>query len=292
MTQILPKDLPKPSRRGTVVVLLALLIVAFFCNNLFVPAGFHSGPGDNLLVGFVIGACIAQLNLISVWAAISQGHVIIRLPWAYLLVEIMWASLVLGNRWDGYYLTNGDMLSLGVVLAVCCTVAQVPLWIASRVYHWRLLGPSTSPDRPDTDTSQFQLGHMFLGTVILAVSLAASRPLFLGSKGDYKFGLDGQMYFLVLVLAVVNLVTVIPAIWAAFFMRVSLPMLGIWLSASLGITAIEMAVLCAALGLPPSLFKVSVVFLIMNATQIGVVFFVLKMLIRAGFRFAKQRETF
>jgi hypothetical protein len=149
--------------------LLLILMIAFFLNNQAVAELFrhvNSGP-ETLLLGTLLGVVIGQINLISIWAAMAQGPIIVRLPWAYLLVVLVWVSVLLPNL--DKRIANEDIATVGFLLAAGCTVAQLPLWIARRGFGWQLVIRRSVDESPET--SSYSLTHMFVGILILAVTL-------------------------------------------------------------------------------------------------------------------------
>ena len=80
-----------------VVAIVGAMICVLAVFNLFVLLAFDGTMPGNVLValmrGLTLGVFIGQLNLISIWAAITQGSLISRLPWAILLTVALWCSL-------------------------------------------------------------------------------------------------------------------------------------------------------------------------------------------------------
>ena len=125
-------------RLGTIGGLILLhLGVDFFCPRIVFQASHNEK-----VEGIVLGICMAQLNLIAIWAALTNGRWIVRLPWALLLTMLMWFGLSLGNRLhpESFYrgrFSSDSAIKLGAILLGGALVAQVPLWIARVVFRWR-----------------------------------------------------------------------------------------------------------------------------------------------------------
>ena len=266
--------------------LLLAVIGLFLINNLLIGTLFDWPSRQELLqailLGTAIGVVIGQLNLISIWAAIAEGPIIVRLPWAYLLVVVIWASVAVGNVLsDG--IDHEAIWTLGAMLALGCTVAQAPLWIASRWFRWRLIGPGRVGEQ--ADDVRFNLKHLFIGTFFLAVVLGFCRFIFLSVEGDIQFITDGDLYVGLSIMAVVNLVTVVPAIWAAFLWPLS------WQSALAGvaavgsITVIQVVIFSFLFG--GGDIEEYLAFWAINLAQVLAVYVTLRAMRRFGFKLAR-----
>lgn len=106
---------------------IGMIVTVCCCANVMTPALFSEGPGTSfkaVIVGSLIGAAIAQINLIAMWAALSAGSWIVRLPWALLLTLAMTSSFGVGIRADGG--SGGDVMLLLAIFAMAVIVAQIP----------------------------------------------------------------------------------------------------------------------------------------------------------------------
>jgi hypothetical protein len=196
-------------------LLLLAVLAAFLAVDLLTPVCM--GPGPSLVAMAMIGVCIAQLNLIAVWAALAPGNVFFRLPWSLLLTVLMWYSLVIGNRLVGKNLSPNDAWTLGTILLGGVAVAQVPLWRASRVHRLRLASAERiallAGDRP----LQFRIAHLLLGTVFLSVALSLGQMVLPSGQVTHLDLLDPEPVIVLTSVAVCNLVVTVPCIWAANF---------------------------------------------------------------------------
>ena len=236
----------KVGTRTVVGLMIATLLVA----DLFVQSAIEKNVDSpipiTLLSGILVGQFIGQLNLISVWAAVSPGSLLTRLPWALLMTSLMWAAYVV--RLPGISASD-SAATVGMLLAIGCVVAQVPLWLASRIFRWRLLS-STNDDL--LAEHQFNLGQMFLGTVLLAASLAVGRIIVQSSAAVPSAGwlFDWQAYCFLVAFILANLFLVVPCIWAAFYVAPTAKSAGIAIAVAAAITGLQFGGLCLVIGGP------------------------------------------
>lgn len=264
------------------------LTLVLLLTNLLVVASLDdpvASPFQAMLTGLLLGQFIGQFNLVSIWAAISEGSLLVRLPWALLLTVLMWATLVAGSQFEpAFSFSEREIIALGMLLAFGCVVAQVPLWIASRLFGWRLM--RVAQGAPE-ESGQFSLGQMFLGTVLLAATLAILRQLMLPRQlNDLSFDvLSGQELAFVVALTICNLMLVVPGIWATYFVRISAGRVVAAIAVICAVGVLEFIGLCLAIGGPGSdVFEWGLLFCALNLGQVGVVYFSLLLLKRgAGF---------
>ena len=153
---------------------LGILIAGFLGLDFALPLlfpGSHAGD-PAVLLAVLFGSCIGQINLIAVWAALAQGNFVVRLPWSALLVTMMWHALILGNRmtWDTFFHLY-DAVLLGAFLLAGIVTAQIPLWIARKVFRWQLISRGAPAAPPAHGRLQFNLQQMLLATTLLSVAL-------------------------------------------------------------------------------------------------------------------------
>lgn len=231
-------------RWGTIGgLILVHLIVDFFC-----PLFAFRGPDQMFVQMIVLGICVAQVDLIAVWATLGGGRWIVRLPWAVLLATLMWFGMVWGNRVAHPSTFQAeDALQLGVVLLGGIFVAQVPLWIARAAFRWRLQTPRIHSAVGIRDT-QFQIFHVMLGTTLVAVALALGRAAL--PPGEIRMPrLDRELPALLAATAICNVLITAPCIRIAFA-RWSLVLVSalVWILYVLVVSVIEIATLIAVLG--------------------------------------------
>lgn len=272
---------------GNQRTLVVIAVIFFVClaNNLVIGEAMDANDGPGFLLGLAIGTCAAQLNLISIWAAISPGSPIVRLPISCLLLTFMWFSLVLGNRLAGG-IDAQAVSQLGVVLLVCCAVAQIPLWIASRVFGWRFTRSLGNHD----EHARFNLSEMFIATILIAGALALVRVLLPTDASDFTFVIEPQLITLLSVLTVVNLITVLPSIWATFVWNASLVTAIKVVIGLTVITLVEVGAVFAILGSGPEPGEVIPVFLAINLGQVGIVWGALWLLKWVGYDLVRVHE--
>ena len=287
--------------RPKFVVVCSLIVGLLFVNiGLGVTMKKNFNPSEGFLKaslsGLLIGQYIGQLNLISVWAAVSTGSVILRLPWALLLVVLMWGSLVFGQYFAGGWnpsAVGDDTLFLGFLLGYGCLVTQIPLWIASRAFRWRLVATDDNNDL----SGQFNLQQMFVGTVLLAGTLSICRWILSDVKWS-QFWLAGlmpwQLWTFLVPLAFCNLVFVVPSIWAAFLVKATpARLLGATALLSL-VGPIELLVICAFLGESPPRTEFPQWMLLFSMLHLGQMFIVYGTLVLlkrvAGFQLIRVED--
>jgi hypothetical protein len=264
------------------------VIAAYLGCDLAVGGIFELGPQREALLALLLGLYLAQINLIAIWAALVPGRVIVRWPWAWFLAALMWYAMILGNRihdgWREPRFDRSDALTLGAVLLFGVIAAQVPLWIARR-WQWRLV--PEAPDASDVpqDERQFSLRQLLLGMVLLSVALGMGRWIL--PPGSAGVDLNHELPILLPVLAIVNMLVVLPCIWGAFLEWRLLPVLAVvWFMYALVVTAIEIGVLVAFLG--PAGDDIFSMFLLFNLAQCLAVTGTLMVLRVAGFRLIRQ----
>jgi hypothetical protein len=262
--------------------LIAGLICLFVGINLAVASLIDAN--EECVFGVVVGICVGQVNLIALWAALASGNVLVRLPWSLLLGVAMWYSLVFGARLTGNFaFLPGDATLLGAILLVGIVCAQIPLWIAGKVFCWKLLrGPLTFESR------QFSLRQLLAGMFLLSAALAAGR-IVLPDGSRWDSFMEYELWVLVAALIVSNLVITLPCIWGSFARLRWLLLLSLaWLVYCAVLTAIEFGALCALLGSPGrDWYETALAFYLINVAQCGTVFSVLLLLRSVGFRFVR-----
>ena len=163
----------RPPKRRVVWPISGIVIYAFLLLDFVTPYEFHAGADWRTFV--LVGICIGQVNLIAAWAVLAPGNLVVRLPWSLLLTLAMWYALVLGNR-VSHLTAVEDAILLVAVLLAGVTIAQVPLWIAKKVFGWRLIRGAHETVQSPQGPWQFNLQHLLLATFLLAVALAPFSP--------------------------------------------------------------------------------------------------------------------
>ena len=273
-------------RRRTAFTLTGM-IAAMFMTDVLV-AGASNEPhslASAVYSGIIFGQFIGQFNLVSFWAAVSQGSWICRLPWALLLTVAMWTALIIGFRIPVNGIDYRDAVEMGILMAIGTIAAQLPMWLAAKVMQLKLtqkLGIDTL--EPEQAETQFNIRQMLLGTVMLSASLALGRA-FLPHRSpgaDFSFMLLKNHFTYVFLAAVIacNLALVVPCIWLVFRMRLT-ALRGF--AIALGVTIVsllEFAGLCLILGSPGNISEWGLFFVVFNLTQVAFVMTVLSVLRR------------
>jgi hypothetical protein len=275
-------------------VVLGILIAGFLGVDFAVPLCMSGG--ENLLAYAMLGCCIGQINLIAVWAALARGNFVVRLPWSLLLGTMMWYALVLGNRTTYYVRFSLDeAILLGVFLLAGIVVAQIPLWIAGKVFGWQLITRDAWASPVGQGRLQFNLQHMLLGTALLSIALAPLRKILpLDVRG--RSGFDGEMLVVFAVVAICNLLVTIPCIWGAMSRTSRLMLLAVgWIVYCGLLTAIEVGTVAVVLRGPPlagELLRAALHLYLFNASQCATVFGTLLLLRALGFQLVRRPKAF
>lgn len=269
-------------------LVFAHLFVAFCMPQLF----FRTSPDFEWLLASGLGVCVAQVNLIAVWAALTPGRLILRLLWSTFLATLIWYALVLGNQLRS--LTNSfaiyrreDALLLGLILLAGVILAQGPLWIASSLFRWRLLPPGHEHGATGGDR-QFRISHLLTATAVVSVALGLGRLLL--PEGEWETApLDGELWVLLPIVAVVNLFVVLPCVWGAFARGRILIWLAVgWLVYAVAVSIVQVLVISLFLGGAPE--DVWLIMIVFNLAQCLCVFGTLVCLRGIGFRLQRPGQ--
>ncbi len=189
---------------------IALLILAHLGLDIVLPWFMLGGPHDTL-VWPLIGICVAQVNLIALWAALAPGGIAWRLPWATLLVSGMWYALVIGIRLIHGRYPRGEAIMLGGILLVGLLLAQLPLWVAAKIWRHRFYPPRAEASLAGT-ARQYNLRQLMIGMGLLSVILGVARWVL--PPGDWwQVRFTVEMFIVLAIVSVVNLGVTLPAIW-------------------------------------------------------------------------------
>lgn len=245
----------KFASQNSPLAVTAAIIASFCISNLFVQYSFDRNVDEAMLLtpffGFAIGMFFGQLNLIGTWAAVSAGNIMVRLPWAILLTILVWVSYVVGRSHSPYNDDHAMALIAGWYLAFSCLIIQLPLWIASRTFRWRLIAKDSERDPNDL---QFNLQHMLTGTVLLCAALALIRGFASIRQVDIGDTLADATQFQLLVFLTAfllcNLLLVVPCIWAAFHAEFTPQRVAVGIAVVAAVTAMQFGGICAVIGGP------------------------------------------
>jgi hypothetical protein len=240
------------------------------------------------------GLCIGQVNLIALWASLAPGNIVLRVSWSLLLMMAMWYGLMLGMemvfRSHGRvaFMTRSDAIVLLVVLFSGVAILQIPLWIAKKVFRWRL---TRRPDDSETslqEDRQFHLQHLMVATVFVALALSPLHQVLPAEPGTFRF--EGEMLLVLGVAIFCNFVMTIPCVWWAFASTARLiPLLLGWSLYCGVLTLIEFGFFCTVFGLPHGHSQEIVpVFYVLNLSQCVAVLGTLWILRAIGFRMVRM----
>ena len=279
-----PIKMQYPSRNAPKWIAAGILICVFFVVDFITPQVFESH--NDWLTAVAIGICIGQINLIATWAALAPGNFALRLPWSMLLGVFMWYGLVLGNRVADDHFSLETAVILGIILLGGVVVAQIPLWIARRVFRWRLVSSAAQASEVAGGPVQFYLWHLLVGMFFVSVALAPARIVLPpGDLGRIPF--EGELFLGLLVVMICNLVITIPCIWGAFLKSRSVIRLAFgWPFYCAVLTVVEIGVFSILFGSPggSELFEIMGLYGLLNLLQCATVFGTLLIFRAVGFQ--------
>jgi hypothetical protein len=233
------------------VIAVGLLIVVHLAIALGMAYGLqlHGDAPEAIVVGIGFG----QVNLIGLWGALAAGRVVKRLPAAGMLAVGMWLAIACGQRLIGVWEARsdsqrGEAIILGILIGLGAVVTFLPLWIARRWFHWRL----TASDNHEPDAGQFHLRELLIGTALLCLALGAIQAVLPGGRAELR--LDRFLWLAIPIIAVGNLIVILPTIRMVFAVRRLVLGYCVFIMPlyALVVGLAELMLLAAALGLPTS----------------------------------------
>ena len=74
----------RPVNKVLACAVAAVLFCAFLGVDAITPSVLRGR--DDWLPAILLGICIAQVNLIALWAAMAPGNIVVRISWSTLLI--------------------------------------------------------------------------------------------------------------------------------------------------------------------------------------------------------------
>lgn len=280
--------------RALLWAVCGILIAVFGVVDLITPRLLYHACGFAWWAAVLLGLCVAQVNLIAVWAALAPGNIVIRLAWSLLLAAGTWYALVLGDTHaDGRCYIRGpsDAVLLGETLLAAVVILQVPLWIAKKGFRRRLSRGVSDAEQFVLEDRQFQIKHMLWAMFFWAVALSPLRMVLPPGKFE-PLRIDSMFFVMLGAFVVCNLLLTIPCIWWAFVSTARPARLVLaWLLYCAVLTIAVFAVPCALFGPPAEgLVMAASMFFIINVTQCAAVFGILRIFRAMGFRLVRFTE--
>jgi hypothetical protein len=269
-------------QRATGWVFLVLVGLGCIVVNLALPS-FLSELDENLLGTLLFGCCMAQVNLIAIWGVMASGRFLLRMPWSFALLTIMWYSLVMGCYIVKFESTMSlkmeDALFLGLVLLFSMPIAMAPLSILRAIFKWKLSRPFNAEVR-----EQMSVGLLLAGITLVGVLMALGRAILPDSPVRLA-NVPPQIFLVLGVVIVFNLVQTTPAIWLSFFPWRMMPicLFGV-IAYALMLTLIEVFIFTLVAGAGPTYWEGLKVFGGLNIGQVLTVMTVLVCLRLLGFQ--------
>jgi hypothetical protein len=275
----------RPASRVLAWGIAAVLIGVFLLVDFETPRQFAQ---PSFALAILVGSCVAQVNLIAVGASIAAGNIVVRLSWSLLLGTAMWYVLVLGNRSVNRNFQLSDAVLLGATLLAGVLVLQIPLWIAKKVFRWRLSGGADDAEQARLEDRQFTIRHMLLAMFLLSVALSPLRSVLPpGDAGSSHF--DRVTFALLTSLVVCNLVVTMPCVWWAFSSTGTIIRRALgWLVYCAVVAAIEVVALLAVIGPRHRWLEIALLFFVLNVSQCAAVFGTLLLFRAIGFRLVRM----
>lgn len=206
--------------RPEVAALLTVTLGAFVLIDLSTPWVVHrySSPDYGwryLLGGAMMGIVVGQMSLIAAWSAFAPARATVRFWGALLLLVSLSFLLLTGLHWVRIPVDFPTKLAfLGGFGIVCCGAAQLPLWMAARLFGWRFIRASDVEESQGRRKWQFRIKHVMVVTLLAALLLAAWQW---GVVEILPTKLQRAMYFIVVyVLIMFNPLPSLPWIWIVF----------------------------------------------------------------------------
>jgi hypothetical protein len=279
----------RPVGRVLTLSVCGALICAFLVVD-FDTAHRVSFPSTELLMAMMVGLCIAQVNLIAVWASLAPGNIVLRISWSVLLGMATWYAFLLGGEVHAP-VKRQDAILLGAVLLAAVVILQIPLWIAKKVFRWRLTRGVEDAEQFLLEDRQFHLQHLFVATFLLAVALSPLRSVLPLGTDEAFHSVDGTLFVMLGAVVLCNLVVTIPCIWWSFVSTAAAMWLVlVWLVYCVALTAVEFGGLCAVFGPPggPANLEFGFFFYVLNVSQCAAVFGTLRIFRALGFRLVRM----
>jgi hypothetical protein len=284
---------PNRIEKRQLVALAVMAVIGLGADAIVTPT-LNTGEDEYaqlFVMSISLGLLIGQINLISIWAALAPGRLVVRLPWALLLTAVMWAMVCIEFNRRG--VAAESHYQAGLILVCAQLAAQTPLWAGAKIWKWRLASRDSRRVGIDVSDAQFSIRHMMLGTLLLAITLSLFRLIISGRPADWLQVLIVPHTLVILVgAATTNLLIVVPCIWLAFLPRQRLPrMLAMWGLFVVLMSIVEIFVLTSILWSPQRPVLTYVVTIVINLTQCGLVVWVLMRLRRLGFRLVRLKNS-
>ena len=279
----------RPVSKVLASAVAGVLICAFLAIDALTPAVLNWRPGWEWLQAILLGFCIAQVNLIALWAALAPGNIIVRISWSMLLGAAMWYALILGER-SSASMIFGDAIFLGLILLTGLIVLQIPLWIAKKDLSLAIgrLGrrPHSSRDGGPAIPSSTHAA----GDVSPIGRTRAVAPV-LPPHGADALNFAAEAFVGLAVVLLCNLVVTLPCVWWAFVSRTSAVLVAIgWPFYCAVLTGLEILVFCAVFSRPPAgqMLNIALLYYLLNVSQCAAVLGTLLIFRAIGFRLVRM----
>ena len=104
---------------------------------------------------------------------------------------ILGVEVAYRSRLTYSYMTQSDAILLIVTLLASVAVLQIPLWIARKVFRWRLTRRPDDIEASLQEDRQFHLQHLMMATVFVALALSPLHRVLPAEPGKFRF--EGEM---------------------------------------------------------------------------------------------------
>jgi hypothetical protein len=206
---------------------IAAVVVGFAMANLLVPSILTAGPGTLPLVVVFFGVVAAEGGLLTFWAVLGPHRLLVRFSSALATAALLLLVLLLGIA-ASEQPSPRDLFDVLLLLPLMSLAPQTPIWVFKWILGCRTASSADGGDRA-ADASglsarQFGLIDILGATTFFAIALGLVNSwVKLQSRGMAP-GWELQLWMesVLIPLAVVgvwSLFTILPCIWAAFFVR-------------------------------------------------------------------------
>jgi len=164
--------------------------------------------------------------------------------------------------------------------------AQIPLWIAGKMFRWKLVSWHGSPDR----RMRWRLSHLLWAMLATALTIAPGRLILPRGKWKVPNVLDGpiEAWIVLAVILLTNVLITVPSLWIAFARAWNMAVaIFVWLIYCSVLTGAEIAILLFMSPGADVIMSVYFTIWLVNFTQFAVVYGALAIFRAIGFQFIR-----
>jgi hypothetical protein len=261
------------------------MIIAFLVLDGATPPFLSNADEPGALWAILMGIAIGQINLIATWTTLAPGNFVQRFSWSLLLIVWTWYAYVIGLRsFSDRPMTQTEAVGVGFLLLSSFLTAQIPLWIAGKMFRWRLVSWLGSTER----RVRFRLTHLLWAMLAIALTIAPGKLIL--PSGDWNVFVlfrDEPMeaWIFLGVVLLMNILITIPGLWIAFARPWNMALaIMAWLIYCSVITGTEIAIVLFMEPGADEFMEVYFIVWLINFTQFAVVYGALAIFRSIGFQ--------